>query len=337
MDSLTQIVLGAAVGEAVCGKKAGNKAILWGAVAGTIPDLDVLSAPFLELPDELYFHRGITHSFFFAVITAPVFGWLVHKLYPKDETTYRDWTLLFLLGFVTHAILDSFTTWGTKLFYPFSDYPVAFHNIFVIDPLYTIPFLICVVAVLFYNRKDKRRRYWNYTGIGISSAYMLLTLVNKAIVHDVFEDSFKEKQINYSRYSTKPTPLNSILWSVTAEVDSGYYIGYYSLLDEDKKIDYRYYSKDHHLVEPYLPDTGLEKLLKITDGYYTVDQQGDSLIINDLRFGLLDGWGKGREDFTFVYIIERENGALKFSQKPNEMKRAKTLLGKLFERVKGRS
>ena len=42
MDSLSQLVLGAAVGEAVLGRKLGNKAILWGAIGGTIPDLDVL-------------------------------------------------------------------------------------------------------------------------------------------------------------------------------------------------------------------------------------------------------------------------------------------------------
>ena len=42
MDSLTQIVLGAAVGEATLGRKVGNKALLWGAIAGTIPDLDVV-------------------------------------------------------------------------------------------------------------------------------------------------------------------------------------------------------------------------------------------------------------------------------------------------------
>ena len=41
MDSITQIVLGAACGEAVLGKKIGNKALLFGAIGGTIPDLDV--------------------------------------------------------------------------------------------------------------------------------------------------------------------------------------------------------------------------------------------------------------------------------------------------------
>ena len=41
MDSVTQITLGAAVGEAVLGRKIGGRAMLWGAIAGTLPDLDV--------------------------------------------------------------------------------------------------------------------------------------------------------------------------------------------------------------------------------------------------------------------------------------------------------
>ena len=49
MDSLTQIVLGAACGEIVLGKKIGNRALLFGAIGGTIPDLDVFIGRFLYL------------------------------------------------------------------------------------------------------------------------------------------------------------------------------------------------------------------------------------------------------------------------------------------------
>ena len=79
MDSLTQIVLGAAVGEAVLGKKAGNKAMLWGAVAGTIPDLDVLSKYFLDEVSALEVHRGITHSIVFSLLCAPIFAYFIKK------------------------------------------------------------------------------------------------------------------------------------------------------------------------------------------------------------------------------------------------------------------
>ena len=57
MDSLTQIVLGAAVGEAVLGKKVGNKAMLYGAIAGTIPDLDVLARFYVDTVTATEWHR----------------------------------------------------------------------------------------------------------------------------------------------------------------------------------------------------------------------------------------------------------------------------------------
>ena len=73
MDSITQIVLGAAVGEAVLGKKVGNKAMLWGAIAGTIPDLDVIVGKFFQPITALEMHRGFSHSIIFALLFSPVF------------------------------------------------------------------------------------------------------------------------------------------------------------------------------------------------------------------------------------------------------------------------
>lgn len=73
MDSLTQIVLGAAVGEAVLGKKVGNKAMLYGAIAGTIPDLDVLARNFVDTVTATEWHRGFSHSiFFFGLICSDI-------------------------------------------------------------------------------------------------------------------------------------------------------------------------------------------------------------------------------------------------------------------------
>ena len=82
MDSLTQIVLGASVGEAILGKKIGNKAMLWGAIAGTIPDLDVLLRYFTDEISSTQMHRGFSHSIVFAVLIAPLLGWIAKK-YPE--------------------------------------------------------------------------------------------------------------------------------------------------------------------------------------------------------------------------------------------------------------
>ena len=76
MDSLSQITLGAAVGEYFLGKKIGNRAMVWGAVIGTVPDLDVLGNYFMTDLNGLLFHRGISHSVF-CFFGAIALGWLV--------------------------------------------------------------------------------------------------------------------------------------------------------------------------------------------------------------------------------------------------------------------
>ena len=97
MDSITQIVLGAAAGDAVLGKKVGNRAMVWGAIAGTIPDLDIVGNLWMSEIDSLAFHRGISHSFLFSIVGAFVFGWLVHQMYESRYHKYigmAGWTAL---------------------------------------------------------------------------------------------------------------------------------------------------------------------------------------------------------------------------------------------------
>ena len=181
MDSITQIVLGAACGEIALGKKIGNKAILFGAIGGTIPDLDVLigSLYYSNEIDSLAFHRGFMHSIVFAILGAFIFGFISSKIYDygqkrKGTTNLKDWICLFFLSIFTHPILDSFTPYGTQLFLPFSDYRVAFNNIAVADPLYTLPFLLCMIIAMFFNRKNPTRRRWTKLCLFISSAYICL-------------------------------------------------------------------------------------------------------------------------------------------------------------------
>lgn len=90
MDSLTQIVLGAAVGEFCQGRKLGNRAMIWGAVAGTIPDLDVISRFWVDELGFLESHRGISHSLFFAVLFPLIIAFYTHWFY--DSGSYRNKT-----------------------------------------------------------------------------------------------------------------------------------------------------------------------------------------------------------------------------------------------------
>ena len=310
MDSITQIVLGAACGEAALGKKIGNKALLFGAIGGTIPDLDVFIGGWLygnEI-DAMLFHRGFMHSILFSVLGAFLFGWLTHKLYNtgkrKNTTTQKDWTWLFFLSLFTHPILDAFTPYGTQLFAPFSNYRVALNNISVADLAYTVPFLLCLIIMMFFKRNTSRRKLWLQLSLGISSAYMLFTLSNKMYMDSVFKNSFIENEIEFNRYSTQPTILNNILWYGIAETNTDYHVGFYSLLDDSYSVENIIkIPKEHNLIDVNHPD--IEDLAWFSNGYFNLKQKDSSIQYIDMRYPLMSE--DDPESSVFVFELVKEN------------------------------
>ena len=309
MDSLTQIVLGAACGEVALGRKIGNKAILFGAIGGTIPDLDVILGNLFynNQIDQTAFHRGFMHSILFAIIASLVIGFIVFELYNsgkrKGITTVKDWIWLFFLSIFTHPILDSFTPYGTQLFLPFTDYRVAFNNISVIDLMYTLPFLICIVGTMFFKRTNPKRIKWAKAGIYISSVYILLTIGNKIYVDTVFKKSFKEADISFNRFSAQPTIGNNILWYSVAETDRNYHVGFYSLLDTGNRMDTIYtISKNHELLNVEHPD--IQTLRWFSNQYFRFFKRDSSDRIEyiDLRYPFLNPKNPNSALFTFPLI-----------------------------------
>ncbi len=321
MDSFTQIVLGASVGEIVLGKKLGNKAMLWGAIAGTIPDLDVLANPFLDTVGELSFHRSLTHSFFFCLVVSPLLGWLMaNKVYKEWPISRNKWSWLFFWGFFTHILLDCFTTWGTQVFFPFSQYGVAFHSIFVVDPLYTVPFLVFLLLAMLCKKGSFNRSMFNIIGVLVSTIYLFIALVDKGIANKVFEENFSRQEITFSDYISKPTPFNTILWGITAKAADGFYLGYHSLFDTDHNVVYEFVPHNQHLLKNLQPTPKLQRLIEITDGYFTMEEAPDGgFYINDLRFGQLNGWKTSGEkpQYVFVYYVKEDpqTGEQSFDQK----------------------
>jgi len=330
MDSLTQIVLGAAVGEAVLGKKAGNKAMLYGAIAGTIPDLDVYIGKLFDTITALEIHRGFSHSIFFAIVFGWIFGWLI-SLYEKKSSA-KEWAQLMFWGFLTHPILDAHTTWGTQLFWPL-DIRLAFKNIFVIDPLYTLPFLIFLLMTMFQPKGSKKRRKYNNLGLILSSSYMAITIIIKGITYTKFANALKEQGIAYKEIETKPTPFNTILWSANVETENAYLIGYYSFFDT-KPIEFYSYPKNHHLLGNYKDDISVKRLIKITKGWYTVSKKNNMLYLNDLRFGLLSV-APNFQQFAFSFEIAEKQGEIIINEVPRNREKAKQLLKDLWIRIQG--
>lgn len=285
MDSLTQIVLGAAMGEAVAGRKIGAKAALWGAIGGTIPDLDVFLRFFYDPLDAALVHRGFSHSLLFALIAGPLLGWISHKL-SKEKFTLRMWILLWFLSIVTHPLLDIFTNYGTQFFWPFSP-RISFNTVFVIDPLYTVPFMVFLIGALFMKRESKRRRNWNRAGIIYSSLYLLWGVIVKLCILNQAPGYFEKADIHPNSVIVTPMPLTSFYWGIIAEDDSNNYVGYKSLFADFKTNEIETIPKNHGLLNEinWKGRSRISQIEYITNGYYSVDQSHDTLFVYDLRFG----------------------------------------------------
>jgi len=342
LDSLTQAVLGATVGELVLGKKVGNKAPLWGAIAGTIPDLDVLLNFFVGDVQSTLWHRTFSHSFIFLTLAAPLLGYLVYFLHRNSTSANPiDWFWLFFWGLITHPLLDSCTNYGTMLFYPFSDFRVAFRTIYIIDPLYTLPLLIATIAVLFMRRNSRTRKNTARLAIILSTAYLLLTSANKLYVNHVVKHSLEEQQISHEKFMSSPTFFNNLLWSVIVKSGSDYYVGYYSILDNKKQIDFNKISQQKGILLPYLQKAKAEdrqlilELLEFTEYFYLLEPVGDGLNLYDLRFGKLSGWFDDAQNYIFTFSINSQEEELRIERVDAKLELQREDFLRLLKRTQG--
>lgn len=306
--------------------------MLWGAVAGTIPDLDVVWRFLTDTITATEMHRGFSHSIVFSVLAAPLLGWLVHQLKKRPDVGWRGWSKLFFWGLFTHPLLDAFTTWGTQLFWPF-DWRVAFNSIFVIDPLYTVPFLVCVVIAAFKKRGSLSRKRTNNLGIYLSSGYLILTLVLKCAAHSKIASALENQNIAYTQISTRPALLNTILWNANVDTQENYLIGDYSFFDSQEP-SFKAYPKNRKASQEIDTTQGVRRLRTIAEGWYITSREKGSWYFNDLRFGLIP-IDPQHPQFVFRYKLEQKGGNIIATEDRPKPKDGRAVFRTLWERIKG--
>ena len=334
MDSVTHIVLGACIGEIFVGKKAGKRALLLGAVAQSIPDIDFIASFFLTPTQDLIAHRGVTHSILFVLIITPLLAWLADRWRRPHNIAFTTWLLFFGVELFTHLLLDTFNAYGTALLLPFSQRRFAFHAMFVADPLFTIFPLAVSIALLFMNA-DRRRKHWAAIAFSWCGCYLLVGLINKTIVESAVARSAEQQHIKYRRHFTTPTPLNNLLWYVVLEEDKGYHIGYRSVFDHQQNIEFTWFPRNDSLLVPVKDLDELKDLFIFSQGYYTVEKAKDTLMLNDLRFGQMVGWYNPHAGFVFHYYLQRPYSNNMVVQRGRFANWNKHVFAAMWRRIKG--
>jgi inner membrane protein len=336
MDSLTHIALGALVGEAFLGKQLGKRAMAWGAVAQSIPDIDFLASFFLDTPSNLLAHRGFTHSFLFVVLLAPLLAIIANQWHRSHLISVKKWIVFFIISILIHLLLDSLNAYGVGWLEPFSHVRISFNVLFVADPFYSIWLVISFLVLLCLHSKSNYRLVWAISGLVISSLYISYALLNKYNIDREAQRIFQQQNIFPAHYFTTPTPLNNLLWYVVAEGKRGFHIGYRPVFDKKDSIAFEYFSRNDSLLLPMADHEDLQKLLRFSQGYYTVEQRNDTLVFNDLRFGQQAGWHDPKAKFVFQYYLSHSTENYLVIQRGRFANWNTTTIKSLYERIIGR-
>lgn len=282
MDSLTQLVLGSAISVAVMGRRTAVwKAALWGGVAGTLPDLDAL-VDFGDAVSNMVYHRAESHSLFYLSLLAPLMAWAVSRLHGQKALFGRWWLALWLALF-THPLLDYFTIYGTQLLQPFSSRPFGLGSMFIIDPLYTLPLVIGVVAALVGSQLSGLR--WNALALAFSCLYLGWSVAAQQMVKSVARENLAARGISDARFLVTPAPLNTVLWRVVVLRPGGYEEGFYSLLDKERRIQFEAFPSDDTLRQDFAANPHVQRMAAFTYGFFKMQQQTGKAVLTDLRMG----------------------------------------------------
>jgi inner membrane protein len=220
MDPLTQGVLGASLPQASARGKYAASAGLLGFLAGMAADLDVLIRSSTDPLLFLEYHRQFTHSLVFIPVGGLLCGLVLHWLLGRRRgLSFRQSWLYCTLGYATHALLDACTTYGTMLFWPFSDVRVAWNTISIIDPLFTLPLLLAVIM-----GAKRRRPVYARIALVWAVAYMGLGLWQRNAAVDMGQALAAQRGHEPLRLEAKPSFANILVWKIVYETDDRFYV-----------------------------------------------------------------------------------------------------------------
>ncbi|MBO9355267.1 metal-dependent hydrolase [Bordetella petrii] len=302
MDSLTQAVLGAGIQGALLGRYQGRKALLYGGLLATLPDLDVL----MRYPDPvslMTYHRGFSHSVFVLGALAALLAWLIRKKWPHAPYGAGRLFLTLFLVLVTHPVLDAFTVYGTQLFWPWPSIPESWSAVFIIDPVYTLPLAAAVIGAAWWGCTARVRRVLA-GALLFSTAYLLVSLAGRWHAEQRVEQALLRQGLRPTAMLATPMPFNTLLWRVLAKDGQGQYYeavsGWF-----DRHPPERVALPLHLQQRGILDGSALhERLRWFTGDWLRYDVLGNALVVTDLRMGI-----PGYYSFRFVMAERDGSGA----------------------------
>jgi len=298
MDSLTQALLGAGVQGAVLGRFQGRRALVYGALLGTLPDLDVVIAH-ADPVSAMTNHRGFSHSLLVLTGLALLLTWVIRWRWPQARYGPLRLFMGLWLALITHPLLDAFTSYGTQLWWPWEPTPATWSSIFIIDPVFTLPLLAAVLIGAVRGMGGRAVRTLR-VALGFCVLYLGFTLGMQQMVEQRVRLALARQGVQAQAVFSAPMPFNTLLWRVIAR-DGDDYVEAVSGLFDDREPEMVRLPLGGALAAALASSPEYQRLAWFTGGWLRYDAMGDDLVVTDLRMGMA-GY------YTFRFVMAKRDG-----------------------------
>ena len=320
MDPLTQGVVGAVASQQPASRKTILVATILGFFSGLAPDLDIFIRSDKDPLLALEFHRQFTHSLVFIPIGGLICAAVFYYLFAKNNgLTFKKTYIFSTLGYGTHGLLDSCTSYGTQLFWPFTDNRISWNTISIVDPLFTIPLLILIIFTAY-----KKNKIFSRAALIWIVIYCIFGFFQKERAKNFGEEIALSRGHDVINILVKPSLANLFVWKIIYSTDSYYHvdavkIALKSKIYEGSKIN-KLNIKDSF---PWLDLNSqqakdLERFRWFSGGYLAISKKYPNRVI-DIRYSILPNeinglWGieldkKADENSHIKYIFNRERNS----------------------------
>ena len=310
MDSLSQFVLGAAIGTAVLAPRIGaRKAVLAGGILATLPDLDVLIRH-VDPVDNFILHRSFSHSLIMHALATPVLGEGLRLLFKGlRDARFTAWAAVFLC-LATHALLDAMTIYGTQLLWPLTDYPFGTGSMFIIDPLYTLPLFVAAIWALIAGGHGRRLMRVNAAALILSTAYLGWSALAQQIVERRAAALVAEAGLVAERIWATPAPLTTLGWKTLVLDEQGdrYLNLYMPVFGSPEVTEIHSHPRNLRTLGCGMEGTQLQRLAAFSKGYFRLDEVDGKIVLSDLRMGLTP-------NYAFRFALRDATGPLSPTEK----------------------
>jgi len=294
MDPLSQGVVGVVAAQQTANRKHLLIASALGFFAGMSADLDIFIKSLQDPLFSLEFHRQFTHSILFMP-----FGGLICALFfyyvflQKKDISFKQTYIYSTLGYATHGLLDACTTYGTQLFWPFTNDRIAWNTISIIDPLFTLPILFLILFAVIKNNKK-----YSYMALSWVLIYSSLGFIQKDRAIETGKKLAQSRGHEVINIEAKPSFANIIVWKTIYTTQTHYYIdavraGLNTRIIEGVKIGKFNIQKSFPWLDPQSQQAkDIERFRWFSNGYIAISHNNPNHII-DIRYSMLPNEGHG--------------------------------------------